>query len=72
VDVQIKSDEGDLLDNAIPHVVIVKDGNYIAANFDIDLDREVDLIAQIWDNLIHAPLAGICCRGLVALWPDDF
>ena len=51
---------------------MVKDGNYIAANFDIDLDREVDLIAQIWDNLIHAPLAGICCRGLVALWPDDF
>ena len=45
-------------------MVIVKDGTYDSDGFDIDLDREIDLLARIEHNLRHAPLAGFVVEGL--------
>jgi hypothetical protein len=64
VDVQIKDGAGALLDGAIPKVVIVKDGSYDVDDLDIDLEREVDLVARIERNLKCAPLAGFVVEGL--------
>ena len=64
VEVPIKDGAGKLLDAAIPKVVIVKDGTYDSDGFDIDLDREIDLLARIEHNLRHAPLAGFVVEGL--------
>lgn len=64
VDVPIKSGDKELLDSAIPKVTIVKDGSYTADDFAEDPAREVDLIAQIEDNLTHNPLAGFVVEGL--------
>ena len=64
VDVAIKNDKGELLESAIPKVTIVKDGSYTADDFAEDPAREVDLIAQLEDNLTHAPLAGFIVEGL--------
>ena len=64
VDVAIKDKNGELLDSAIPKVTIVKDGSYTADDYAEDPDREVDLIAQLADNLTHAPLAGFIVEGL--------
>jgi L-asparaginase len=64
IDVAIKSDKGELLDSAVPKVTIVKDGSYIADDYAEDPNREVDLIAQLADNLQHAPLAGFVVEGL--------
>ena len=64
MEVPIKDAAGALLDGAIPKVVIVKDGSYDMDDFDIDLEREVDLLARIERNLRHAPLAGFVVEGL--------
>jgi L-asparaginase len=64
VDVPIKDDIGNLLESAIPKVVIVKDGTYDVDGSDIDLAREVDLVARIEHNLENAPLAGFVVEGL--------
>jgi L-asparaginase len=64
VDVPIKDGDGALLPGAIPKVVIVKDGSYDVDDFDVDLEREVDLVARIERNLKHAPLAGFVVEGL--------
>jgi hypothetical protein len=64
VEVPIKDKAGELLDTAIPKVTIVKDGSYNAEDYSEDPNREVDLIAQIADNLTHAPLAGFIVEGL--------
>ena len=64
VDVPIKDAAGDLLESAIPKVVIVKDGTYDVDGYDIDLAREVDLVARIEHNLEHAPLARFVVEGL--------
>jgi L-asparaginase len=53
-----------LLESAIPKVTIVKDGSYTADDYAEDPNREVDLIAQLADNLTHAPLAGFIVEGL--------
>ena len=64
VDVPIKDGAGRLLDSAIPKVVIVKDGTYDNDDFDVDLEREIDLVARMEHNLRHAPLAGFVVEGL--------
>jgi hypothetical protein len=64
VEVPIKNAEGDLFESAIPKVSIVKDGSYNAEDYSEDPNREVDLIAQIADNLAHAPLSGFIVEGL--------
>jgi len=64
VEVPIKDAAGFLVDGAIPKVAIVKDGTYQPDDFEIKLEREVDLIAQIEYNLRNAPLAGFVVEGL--------
>src|SRR6516225_1797548 len=64
MDVPIKDAAGNLLEGAIPKVVIVKDGTYDVDGYEIDLAREVDLVARIEHNLEHAPLAGFVVEGL--------
>jgi hypothetical protein len=64
VEVPIKDGAGTLVDTAIPKVVIVKDGTYDSDDFDIDLEREIDLVARMEHNLRHAPLAGFVVEGL--------
>ena len=63
VEIQIKDGEGNLIESAIPHVSIVKDGNYTAESFESGSDREVDTVAQIEDNLANNPLAGFVIEG---------
>ena len=62
--VQVKNIEGELLDTAIPKVSIVKDGNYMAEDYTVDVEKEVDLLALIDANLRTAPLAGFVVEGL--------
>jgi hypothetical protein len=63
VEVSIKNAAGELVENAIPKVMIVKDGNYVADGFDVDPEAEVDLIAHVADRLKKAPLAGFVIEG---------
>jgi hypothetical protein len=71
LEVPIKDPVGFLLDAAIHKVTIVKDGTYDSDDFDIDLDRDVDLVARIAHNLHHARLAGFVVEGLRALRHHD-
>ena len=64
IDVAIKDSSGNLLEDAIPKVVIVKDGTYDVDGYEIDPAREVDLVARVEHNLAHAPLAGFVVEGL--------
>jgi L-asparaginase len=64
IDVAIKDSSGNLLEAAIPKVVIVKDGTYDVDGYELDLTREVDLVARVEHNLAHAPLAGFVVEGL--------
>ncbi len=63
VDVPIKSAADQLVEDAIPKVTIVKDGNYVADGFDVDPETEVDLVAQINDCLARFPLSGFVVEG---------
>ena len=64
VNVEIKTPAGELREDAIPKVSIVKDGSYLADDYEDDVNREVDLIALIDYKLAHAPLAGFIVEGL--------
>ena len=64
VPVAIKDASGSLLDSAIPKVVIIKDGNYLADDFTDDPSREVDLHAHIKAMLEGSTLAGFVVEGL--------
>jgi L-asparaginase len=64
IEVAIKDGAGNLRDDAIGKVMIVKDGAYTADGFAIEPEREIDLIARIEDNLRNAPLAGFVVEGL--------
>ena len=64
VRVPIKDADGHLVPTAIPPVAIVKDGAYAAPDAEIDLSREVDLLAVIDHMRASAPIAGIVFEGL--------
>ncbi len=64
VAVAIKDASGALLESAIPKVVIIKDGNYLADDFTDDPSREVDLHAHIKTMLERSPLSGFVVEGL--------
>jgi hypothetical protein len=64
VAVPVKDAHGELLESAIPRVVIVKDGSYLADDYDADVEREVDLLAILDAMLVSAPLAGWVIEGL--------
>lgn len=63
VDIEIKDGAGNLVESAVPHVSIVKDGNYTAESFNSGPEREVDTLAQIDDNLQNNPLSGFVIEG---------
>ena len=63
IEVSIKSAADQLVEDAIPKVMIVKDGNYNADGWDVDPEAEVDLIAQIDHRVRHCPLAGFVVEG---------
>ena len=63
VEISVKDGDGRLLEAAIPKVTITKEGNYSPEASDSGADREVDLVAQIDDNLINSPLAGFVVEG---------
>jgi hypothetical protein len=64
VPVAVKNPAGELLEGAIPKVSIVKDGSYVADDYDEDVTREVDLLALIDYKLTRTPLAGFVVEGL--------
>jgi hypothetical protein len=64
VTVPIKGPDGFLLDGAIPKVMITKDAAYWSDDGNLDIAREVDLIAMIDFMLAEAPLAGFIVEGL--------
>jgi hypothetical protein len=64
VPVAIKGANGKLLDSSIPKVSIIKDGNYVADDFDSDIESQVDVLALLDLKLRHAPLAGFVLEGL--------
>ena len=64
VTVPIKGAKGELLDSAIPKVSIVKDGNYVADDFDSGIESQVDVLALLDHKLRQAPLAGFVLEGL--------
>ena len=63
LDVAIKNAKGELLEAAIPTVTITKEGNYSPESAVSGPEREVDLVAQIEDNMINSPLAGFVVEG---------
>jgi len=63
IDVAVKDSAGNLNEATVPHVSIVKDGNYSAESVDSAPEREVDVLAQIKDNLRYNPLAGFVIEG---------
>ncbi len=60
----VKTGAGELVETAVPKVSIVKDGNYVADDYNDDTEREVDLIALTDAKLRGAPLAGFVLEGL--------
>jgi L-asparaginase len=62
--VAIKTADGDLLENAIPKVPIVKDGNYFEDEPLAGPETQVDIIAWLGECLRNAPLAGFAVEGL--------
>lgn len=63
VDVAIKDGAGDLIDTSIPRVTLIKEGNYSPETYDSGPEREVDILAQMKDNLDSAPLSGFVVEG---------
>ncbi len=63
VPVVIKNPDGRLREDAVPAVTILKEGNYSPESWDSGPEREVDILAQINDNLENAPLAGFVIEG---------
>jgi len=63
VEVTIKNGDGTLREEAVPTVTILKEGNYSPESWDSGPDREVDILAQMDDNLTNAPLSGFVVEG---------
>ena len=49
---------------AIPKVSVIKDGNYVADDFDSGIESQVDVLALMDLKLRKAPLAGFVLEGL--------
>jgi L-asparaginase len=64
VTVAIKNARGELLDSAIPKVSILKDGNYVADDYDSGVESQIDVLALLDAKLSRAPLAGFVLEGL--------
>jgi L-asparaginase/Glu-tRNA(Gln) amidotransferase subunit D len=64
ITVPIKAADGSLIDDAIPHVSIVKDGNYGADEPPYRISSEVDILALLDSRLNSGALAGFVLEGL--------
>ncbi len=64
VAVPIKGPEDELMDSAVPKVSIVKDGNYVADDYESGVESQVDVLALLDVKLRQAPLAGFVLEGL--------
>ena len=64
IPVAIKGVSGDLLEEAIPKVSIVKDASYVEDDYGSDPAQEVDIAAFTAYKLAHAPLSGFVLEGL--------
>jgi hypothetical protein len=64
VGVPIKSQDGDLLETAIPKISIVKDASYTEDDYASDPLQHVDVAALIEYKLKNTPLAGFVLEGL--------
>jgi hypothetical protein len=64
VAVPIKGARGELLDSAIPKVSILKDGNYVADDYESGVESQVDVLALLDAKLRRAPLAGFVLEGM--------
>ena len=64
VPVAIKGSRGELLDSAISKVSILKDGNYVAEDYESSIESQVDVLALLDVKLRGAPLAGFVLEGL--------
>lgn len=65
VPVQVKDAQGNLLPSAIPEVRFFKSARYMPTDDSCDPDLEVEVLARIQQNLLHAPLAGFVGEGQV-------
>jgi L-asparaginase len=64
VRVAIKDGAGQLRGEAIPRVSLLKEGNYHADHYEVEPEREADIVALVDQNLQNAPLAGFVVEGL--------
>lgn len=64
ITVPIKTADGSLIGDAIPHVSIVKDGNYRADEPPYHISSEVDILALLDATLSSGVLAGFVLEGL--------
>ena len=62
--VRIKNAQGDLLDETIPKVSIIKDTSYSEDAYEADPQQHVDIAALIDQKLKHAALSGFVLEGL--------
>ena len=63
VDVAIKDAKGDLLQSAIPNVVVVKGARWSTIDESRSSDQAVDVLAQLEKALSAEPLTGIAAEG---------
>ena len=63
VEVRIKNDDGELLESAIPKVMIFKYARYVPEDFSNDAELIVEILGRIEKNLIDAPLSGFVLEG---------
>jgi hypothetical protein len=64
VEVLVKNNQGELLEQAIPKVSIIKDASYSEDDYDSDPAQEVDVTALIEYKLKKTPLAGFVLEGM--------
>jgi hypothetical protein len=64
VRVQIRNQDGDLLDTAIPKISIIKDASYSEDDYAADPAQHVDIAALVDYMLKNTPLAGFVLEGL--------
>jgi hypothetical protein len=62
--VQVKDEQGRLLDMAIPKVTVIKDTSYSEDDYESDPSQHVDISALLDYKLKHTPLSGFVLEGL--------
>ena len=63
IKVSIKSDQGELLESAIPKVTLMKHLRYLPDDFSDDPEMVVEVLGRIEKNLTDSPLSGFVLEG---------